>query len=43
MKVQGYIKNGKQNHLPYIIKAVGKNIKWGRGERDGNLGEENHN
>ena len=23
--------NGKQNHLPYNIKAAGKNIKWGKG------------
>ena len=22
---------GKQDHLPYDIKAFGKNIKWGRG------------
>ena len=30
----------KQYHLPYNIKADGKNIKWERGERDGNFGEE---
>ena len=29
----------KQYHLPFNVKAVGKNIKWGRGEVDGNLGE----
>ena len=27
---------GKRHHLPYNIKAVGKNIKWGRGEGEGN-------
>ena len=26
---------GKQYHLPNIIKADGKNIKWGKGEGDG--------
>ena len=31
----------KQYHLPYNINAVGKNIKWGRGEGVGNYGEEN--
>ena len=31
----------KQYHLSYNNKAVGKNIKWGRGEGDGNFGEEN--
>ena len=35
-------RKGKQYHLPYTIKAVGKIIKLGRGEgRDGNFGEEN--
>ena len=34
-------RKGKQNHLPYNIKAAGKNIKWGRGEGDGNFGVEN--
>ena len=29
----------KQYNLPYDIKAVGKNIKGGRGEGDGNLGK----
>ena len=29
---------GKQYHLTYIIKAVGKNIKWGRGEGDEKMG-----
>ena len=29
---------GKQN-LPYDVNAVGKNIKWGRGEGDGNFVE----
>ena len=31
----------KQCHLPYNIKAVGKNIKWGGGEGDGKLVNEN--
>ena len=31
----------KAYHLPYNVKAVGKNIKWGRGKGDGNFGEEN--
>ena len=29
----------KQYHLPYNIKAVGKNFKWGRGEGNGNFGK----
>ena len=28
---------GKQYHLPYDSKAVGKTIKWGRGEGNGNF------
>ena len=28
-------------HLVYNIKAVEKNIQWGRGEGKGNFGEEN--
>ena len=32
---------GKQYHLPYNIKAVGLNIKWGKGGWGGNFGEEN--
>ena len=35
--------NWKQYHLPYNIEAVEKNIKWGRGERDGVFEEENQN
>ena len=37
------LKKGKeeQYHLPYNIKAVRKNIKWGREEGDGNFEEEN--
>ena len=31
---------GKECHLPYIVEAV-RNIKWGKGEWDGNFGEEN--
>ena len=37
-------KKGKADliyHLVYNIKAVGKNIKRGRGEGEGNFGEEN--
>ena len=34
-------KKGKQNYLPYKIKAFGKNIKWRRRKGDGNFGEEN--
>ena len=34
-------RKGNIYHLPYNIKAVGKKIKWERGERDKNLGEEN--
>ena len=34
-------KKGKQYHVPYNIEAVGKNLKFGRGEGDGNFGEEN--
>ena len=34
-------KKGKQYHLFYNIKAVGKKIKWGRGEGEGNFMEEN--
>ena len=30
---------GKQYHLPFNIKGVGKNIKWGKGEGDGNFGK----
>ena len=33
-------KKGKQYHLPYNIKAVGKNIKWGRRRK---FGEESEN
>ena len=33
--------NGEQYHLPYDIKAIGKNISWGIGEEDGHFGEEN--
>ena len=33
-------KKGKRKQ-GYNIKAVGKNVKWGRGEGDGNFGEEN--
>ena len=29
----------KGRSLPYDIKAVGKNIKWGGGEWDGNFGK----
>ena len=32
---------GKQNHLPYNIEAVGKNIKLVKGEREGSFEEEN--
>ena len=32
---------GKQYHLLYDIEAVGKNIKLGKVEGDGNFGEEN--
>ena len=32
---------GKQYHLPYDIKAVCKNIKWGRAEGDRNFVEKN--
>ena len=31
---------GKQHHLPYNIRAVGKNIKWGEWEGVVNDGEE---
>ena len=31
---------GNQYHLSYNIEAIGKNIKWGKGE-DANFGEEN--
>ena len=31
---------GKQYHISYNIKAVGKNIKWGRGKGDGTFGED---
>ena len=34
---------GKQYHLFYDIKTVGKNINWGREEGDGNFEEENQN
>ena len=48
-KIEGVGKNikcikrgkGKRYHLPLNIKAVGKNIKWGREKGDGNFGEEN--
>ena len=30
-------RKGKQYHLPYDIKAVGKNTKWGRGKGGLNL------
>ena len=33
-------KKGKGESSPFNIEAVGKNIKWGRGEGDGNFGEE---
>ena len=32
---------GKQYYLSYDIEAVGKNIKLGKGEGDGNFGGEN--
>ena len=32
--------NGKQYNLPYHIKFVGENIKWGRVRWDGNFGRE---
>ena len=32
---------GKQDHLPYNIKAVGKNIRGGRGKGDAKFWEEN--
>ena len=32
--------NGKQYHLPFNIEAIGKNIKWGKVEGEGNFGEE---
>ena len=31
--------NGKQYHPLYNIKAVGKNIKWAKGEGDGIFGK----
>ena len=31
--------NGNQYYHPFKIKAVGKNIRWGRGEGDGNFGK----
>ena len=34
-------KKWKQFHLPFNIEAAEKNIKWERGEGDGNFGEEN--
>ena len=37
------LKKGKQYHLFYDFEAVGKNIKWGRGVGDGNVGEEIQN
>ena len=42
----GRIKRGKegkekQYHLPFNIKALGKNIQWGKGESDRNFEEEN--
>ena len=30
-----------QYHLPFDIKAVGENIKWGRGERELKFEEKN--
>ena len=39
--VRGKKGKGKQYHLPFTIEAVGKNIKLGRGEVDGNFGEQN--
>ena len=30
----------EKQYLPYNIKAVGKNIKWGREQRDGKFAEE---
>ena len=37
------VEKGKviSSSLPFNIDAVGKKIKWGRGEGDGNFGEEN--
>ena len=32
---------GKQYHLSFKVKAVGKNIKWGIGEGYGDFGEGN--
>ena len=32
---------GKQYDIPYYFKAAEKNIKFGRGEEDGNFGKEN--
>ena len=29
---------GEEYHLLYNIKTARKNIKWGKGERDGNFG-----
>ena len=35
------MERGSNIYLPYNIEAVGENIKWGRGDEDGNFGEEN--
>ena len=35
-----YKEKGKRYHLLYNIEAVGKNIKAGRGEGDGQFGKE---
>ena len=32
-------KKGKHYYFPYNIRGVGKNIKWGEGEGNGNLGK----
>ena len=32
---------GKQYHLPYNIKTIGKNIKWDREDGDGISEKEN--
>jgi len=35
------VKRGRVRGKHYTIRTVGKNIKWGRGEGDGNFEEEN--
>ena len=37
----GKKEKGKQYHLPYYIEIAWKNIKWGKGNGEGNFGEEN--